>query len=290
MMKKDRIPLEPQKAGTDTLFQLPKSESVPVFCLWQKLEELYRRYNRVEYISPDPLEFVVLQRDWRDCEVVGLVAGSLAFGSVVQINRSVGSVLEMLAEPRRCVLEMPRRELSRAFNGFRHRYTDGGNLIDLLLGIRRVLERYGTLEECFREGLCEEDETVLPALDLFVARLREGFDGRRNYLLSSPCDGSACKRMHLYLRWMVRRDSVDPGPWHDVPAAKLVVPLDTHMHRVALRLGLTRRKQANGATAVEITRAFRSVVPEDPVKYDFALTRPGIRRELVDDPFWGSIG
>jgi len=95
--------------------------------------------------------------------------------------------------------------------------------------------------------------------------------------------------MHLYLRWMARRDSVDPGPWGGVPAAKLVVPLDTHMHRVALRLGLTRRKQPNGATAVEITRAFRRVVPDDPVKYDFALTRPGIRRELVDDPFWGSI-
>ena len=149
--------------------------------------------------------------------------------------------------------------------------------------------RHGTLEACFREGLREEDETVLPALDRFAARLREAYNGRGNYLVSSPCDGSACKRMHLYLRWMVRRDSVDPGPWRGVPAAKLVAPLDTHMHRVALRLGLTRRKQANGATAVEITRAFRRIVPKDPVKYDFALTRPGIRRELVDDPFWGSV-
>jgi len=166
---------------------------------------------------------------------------------------------------------------------------DGRNLIDLLLGIRHVLGRHGTLEACFREGLREEDETVLPALDRFAARLREAYNGRGNYLVSSPCDGSACKRMHLYLRWMVRRDSVDPGPWRGVPAAKLVAPLDTHMHRVALRLGLTRRKQANGATAVEITRAFRRIVPKDPVKYDFALTRPGIRRELVDDPFWGSV-
>lgn len=257
--------------------------------LSQKLEELYGRYNRPEYISPDPLEFVVGWRDGRDCEVVGLVAACLAFGSVAQINRSVASVLEVLAEPRRCVIEMPRRELARAFEGFRHRYVDGRNLIDLLLGVRHVLERYGTLEACFVDGFRREDETVLPALNRFVARLREGFDGRRNYLLASPCDGSACKRMHLYLRWMVRRDAVDPGPWRGVPAAKLVVPLDTHMHRVALRLGLTRRKQANGATAAEITRAFRRIVPEDPVKYDFALTRPGIRKELVDDPFWGAV-
>ena len=257
--------------------------------LRQKLEELYRRYNQPQYISPDPLQFVVAQRDPRDCEVVGLVAASLAFGSVVQINRSVASVLEVLAEPRRCVLEMPRRDLARVFGRFRHRYVDGRNLIDLLLGIRHVLERYGTLEACFLDGLRGEDETVLPALDKFVARLREGYNGHTNYLLASPCDGSACKRMHLFLRWMVRRDSVDPGPWRGVPPAKLVVPLDTHMHRVALRLGLTRRKQPNGATAIEITRAFRRIVPEDPVKYDFALTRPGIRKELVDDPFWGSV-
>jgi len=257
--------------------------------LRQKLEELYARYNRPEYISPDPLEFVVAQGDPGDSEVVGLVAASLAFGSVVQINRSVALVLAVLGEPRRCVLEMPRRELARAFKGFRHRYTDGVNLVDLLMGIRRVLERCGTLEACFREGLLEEDETVLPALDRFVARLREGYNGRGNYLIASPCDGSACKRMHLFLRWMVRRDAVDPGLWRGVPAAKLVAPLDTHMHRVALRLGLTRRKQANGATAVEITGAFRWMVPEDPVKYDFALTRPGIRKEMVEDPFWGSI-
>ena len=244
-----------------------------------KLEELYRRYNRPEYISPDPLEFVVAQGGTGDCEVVGLIAASLAFGSVVQINRSVARVLEVLAEPRRCVLEMRRGELSRAFHGFRHRYVDGGNLVDLLSGIRGVLERYGTLDACFREGLREDDETVLPALDGFVGRVREGYGGRKNYLLASPCDGSACKRMHLYLRWMVRRDSVDPGPWRGVAASKLVVPLDTHMHRVALRLGLTRRKQANGATALEITGAFREIVPEDPVKYDFALTRPGIRKE-----------
>jgi len=259
------------------------------FSLTEKLEELYRRYNRREYVSPDPLEFALGWPDEADCEVAGLLAASLAFGSVKQINRSVQSVLDILCEPRRCVIEMPVRDLEKAFGGFRHRYTDGANLVDLLLGMRGVLERHETLEACFLDALDDREESLLGALDRFVVQLRAGFGGRKNYLLASPCDGSACKRMHLFLRWMVRRDAVDPGPWRRVAASKLVTPVDTHMHRVARRLGFTRRKQADGRTALEITRAFRKIAPRDPVKYDFALTRPGIRRELQKDPFWARV-
>lgn len=257
--------------------------------LGEKLEELYRRYNRPEYISPDPLQFVLPWPDAADREIAGLLAASLAFGAVKQINRSVQSVLDILPEPRRCVMEIPPRDMKKAFSAFRHRYTDGRNLVDLLLGIRGVLERHETLEECFLAGLDEEADTILTALDRFVAQLRQGFGGRKNYLLASPCDGSACKRMHLFLRWMARRDAVDPGPWTRVPAAKLVAPVDTHMHRVARRLKLTRRNQADGRTALEITRAFRRFQHADPIKYDFALTRPGIRRELLHDPFWARV-
>ena len=92
--------------------------------------------------------------------------------------------------------------------------------------------------------------------------------------------GSACKRLFLFLRWMVRCDQVDPGPWKGVPAHRLIIPMDTHMHRISRLLGLTERKQADLKCALEVTRFFRNLVPEDPVKYDFALTRPGIRAPL----------
>jgi uncharacterized protein (TIGR02757 family) len=95
----------------------------------------------------------------------------------------------------------------------------------------------------------------------------------------SPVGGSACKRLNLFLRWMVRQDGVDPGGWDNVPQSKLIVPVDTHMHRICLRLGLTTRKQANMATALEITEGFRALAPDDPVRYDFSLTRLGIRRD-----------
>jgi len=103
---------------------------------------------------------------------------------------------------------------------------------------------------------------------------------KENSLLPCPEKGSACKRYHLYLRWMVRKDAVDPGGWDGISASKLIVPLDVHMHRICMGLGLTSRAQADLKTALEVTQRFRAIVPEDPVRYDFALTRTGIRNDL----------
>jgi uncharacterized protein (TIGR02757 family) len=105
--------------------------------------------------------------------------------------------------------------------------------------------------------------------------------------LADPARGSACKRLHLFLRWMVRRDEVDPGGWESVARSKLVVPLDAHMYALARRLGLTGRGQADGRTALEVTAAFRAINAADPVKYDFALTRVGIRTEMDAAGFSG---
>ena len=114
---------------------------------------------------------------------------------------------------------------------------------------------------------------MLPALARFVGELRSYAGSVLPSLLPSPADGSACKRLNLFLRWMVRKDAVDPGPWTSVPGAKLVVPLDTHMFRIARGLGLTPRRQADLKIALEITAGFRAIRPDDPVRYDFSLTR-----------------
>jgi len=99
-------------------------------------------------------------------------------------------------------------------------------------------------------------------------------------LIPCPQKKSACKRLHLYLRWMVREDAVDPGGWNRIPASKLLVPVDIHMHRIARMLNLTCRSQADIKTAMEITRGFCKWAPDDPVKFDFALTRFGIRSDM----------
>ena len=142
--------------------------------------------------------------------------------------------------------------LSR-FAGFRHRFTTGEELALMLWGAKRIAERYGSLYACFTSGLKGSDDNVLPALSTFVRAFNVMAPGGRSSLLPSPKKGSACKRLNLFLRWMVRQDEVDPGGWSRVPATKLIVPLDTHMHRICLLLDLTRRKQADMRTALEIT-------------------------------------
>lgn len=247
--------------------------------LRNELETLYVEYNRPENIVPDPLQFVLTFESPRDREVAGLLAASLAFGGVKQILASVQAILNVLGAPYEGVLQARRDRLERALGSWRHRWVTGEDVTRLILGIQRVLAEFGSLETCFACGFRQEDETILPALTQFVSVLR-GPDrvSLKDYLLTSPEDRSACKRMNLFLRWMIRRDAVDPGVWTGIPASKLIVPLDVHLHRAAVRMGLTRRKQANLRTALEVTAAFRRIAPDDPVRYDFALTRLGMRR------------
>ena len=245
----------------------------------EKLDELYRLYNRRRFVHPDPLEFLYDYQDLRDREIAGLIASSLAYGRVAQILKSVFSVLEtMKASPFSFLQNSSLKRLNSAFSDFKHRFTTGEELASLLWGARQVIERYGSLYACFRVGMNGED-TLLPALSAFVEELKRGMIRERNSLLPSPHKGSACKRLNLFLRWMVRQDRVDPGGWCLVPMDRLIVPLDTHMHRIGLRLKLTERKQANMRTALDITEMFRRLAPEDPVRYDFALTRLGIRED-----------
>jgi len=253
------------------------AKAEPRLALGRKLERLYATCNRREFVHPDPLEFIYRYEDLLDREIAGLVASSLAYGRVKQILASVGAVLDRTGNPRRFLEHASAEKLRRTFAGFRHRFTTGKDLAGMLLGAKRAIERHGSLEACFIANLSPRDATVIPALGAFVDELTRGAGSPRRFLLPSPSRGSACKRLNLFLRWMVRADEVDPGGWGRVSARKLVVPLDTHMHRICLALGFTRRRQATLRAALEVTDAFRELAPRDPVRYDFALTRPGIR-------------
>lgn len=247
--------------------------------------DLYDTYNRREYVHPDPLEFLYDYENVRDREIVGIVASSLAYGGIKQILKSVASALSPIPSPADFITNSSKDELLKLYRGFKHRFTTGEELAMMLFGIKTVTEKYGSLETCFLKGLSEDDETIIPALTRFVNELSSVFKERPRSLLPSPDRGSACKRLNLYLRWMARKDEVDPGGWNNVPASKLLIPVDIHMHRISLGLGLTARKAADLKTALEITAAFRKISPDDPVRYDFCLTRLGIRDDLTPDEF-----
>jgi len=244
------------------------------------LENLYRRYNRRTYVHPDPLEFLYLYPNIKNREVVGLIASSLAYGKVKQILKSVSSVLDIMKpSPYRFLMNSNYTSLCNVFEDFTHRFASGTQLAGLLWGAKNVIDQFGSLNGCFIDTLSPDDETLIPAMTFFAKMLTSG-KNKPGHLVALPEKGSACKRMNLFLRWMVRKDRVDPGGWADVPVSKLIVPLDTHMHKISLQLGFTSKKQANLQAALEITNGFKKLVPEDPVKYDFSLTRFGIREGM----------
>jgi len=246
------------------------------------LEDLYSRYNKRSFINSDPIQFLYRYNDTSDIEITGLIASSLAYGRVSGILNSVNKVLnKMKPSPYNFLVNTNKEELEATFKGFTHRFTTDKELTDFLFGIRHVILKHGSLENCFAEGLNEHDDTIIDAMDNFVHRLLESQQKNlyRDSLLPDPSKGSACKRLNMFLRWMVRKDNVDPGIWSKISASMLIVPLDVHIYKIAIKHGLTMRKSVDLRTAIEITEAFRSLNPEDPVKYDFALTRPGIMED-----------
>jgi uncharacterized protein (TIGR02757 family) len=248
------------------------------------LDELYDHFNRFEYVHPDPLEFVHLYENKLDMEIVGFVASALAYGRVGQILVSVRAVLDRMGpSPCSFLLQRSPAEIRKLFHFFKHRFTTGGDLSALLQGLRSLIIEHGSLEYCFMTGFDKESSNILPALSNFVEKLETAAGRKMPMFLPSPIGGSACKRLNLFLRWMIRRDNVDPGIWQGIPASYLVVPLDTHMHKIALTMGLTTLKQANIRCAVEVTGSFTAICPEDPVRYDFALTRLAMNNDPLPD-------
>lgn len=241
-----------------------------------RLEKLYAKYNDKKFIHPDPLEFLYNYENDADREVVGLIASSLAYGKVNQILKSVSAVLEKLSPHPVSVLgSSSEQTLKRVFAGFKHRFTTGEELAGFLFNIGKVLRKYGSLNSCFIADY-DESEELLPSILSFIKKLRAGKCDCYNSLVPIPSGKCAYKRVNLYLRWMIRKDEVDPGVWRGISPSKLIIPLDTHMHRISLSYKLTGRKQADFNTALEVTKAFKKFSPGDPVKYDFALTRAGI--------------
>ena len=241
----------------------------------KRLERLYEQYDNRCCVHPDPVEFLYRFKK-KDREVVGFIASALAYGRVQQILRSVADVLARLESPRDTIASADLKELEKLLAGFKHRFTTGNELARLFHGMGRLIHAYGSLGGCMSHHHSPDHTTILEAATAFVDELSDASGGKLPFLLASPRDGSACKRLNLYLRWMVRKDSVDPGGWSDIPRSALVIPLDTHMHRIGLTFGLTTRASGDMKTALEMTAGFRKLCPEDPVRYDFALTRAGI--------------
>jgi len=259
--------------------------------LKEVLETLYRRYNHRRCIKPDPLQFVYNYTEPADMEIAAFVSALLAYGRVSQIKTSLTSLFALMHNsPLQFVTGFGGKNRAR-LNSFKHRFTAGCDVADLFDVLKVIYTRYESLEKFFLQGYSRNDKNILPALQQFsqsLLRMHAAFNHGRiskglRYLLPRPAKKSACKRLNLFLRWMVRNDDVDTGLWKGGPSgtvsidkAKLIVPMDVHAGRLCRALGLYNRKTACLSAALDITAAFAEIEPADPVKYDFALTRVGI--------------
>ncbi len=254
--------------------------------LRDRLELLRRRYD-ASYLTSDPLEFPHRFQDPLDREVVGLVASSLAYGNVKIIRASVERVLESLGQnPASRAVQTAAKDSLAELSGFRHRWTRARDVACLLTFAGRMIEERGSIGAFFAESYVEGDmarslrrfSERAVALDhggLYRSRALPKDAGVR-FFFPNPLTGAA-KRLNMYLRWMARPDDgVDLGLWRFVPTRDLVIPLDTHIFRIGRHLGWTARKTPGFPTALDITRSLARFDPEDPVKYDFALSRLGI--------------
>lgn len=241
--------------------------------LRERLDALVATFD-ISTIEPDPLQLVLPYRDPLDQEVAGLIAAAFAYGRAETIVANIGVVLaRMTPSPYRYLQAFDAKDAARRFAGFAHRFHKTRELVAFLGRLAAAVREHGSLGALFRKGYDDRDRDIGPSLARFVRALR---GDQMQYLLTSPEDGSACKRMNLYLRWMVRRTSPDLGLWTFVDPAKLVVPLDTHVHRIATFLGLNERKTADWKTARALTDRLARFDQADPVRYDFALCRLGI--------------
>ena len=240
------------------------------------LEALSRRYGAGS-IDSDPVRLVHGYSDPRDVEVAGWIVSAFAYGRVHTILANVSRLLAALGpRPAERLASSPPGPRDLAF--FRHRFHGPDEAAALLGLIGGILREEGSVGKFFGDRYRDEPD-IGPLLGRVSSELLSRVPSPNvpmRFLLPSPGDGSACKRWNLYLRWMVRKDEIDFGIWNAIPRRALIVPTDTHIHRISRRLRLTRRKTADWKTAVEITRRLARLDPEDPVKYDFALCRLGI--------------
>lgn len=252
------------------------------------LDRIHGQYSRAEYLGTDPLSAPHRYQDPRDQEVVGFVAAGLAFGNVKAVLASVERALAPLGpRPAHTLARLDPEAARRASEGFCHRWVFAPDLAGLYRMLGAALREAGGLEPLFARGMREAGGNlapdVRPGVAALVADLRalapQDVDLTRKgtgYFLSQADGPGAAKRLHMFLRWMVRKDAVDLGLWKSARPAQLLVPLDTHVARLGQGLGMTARRTPGLAMALDITAALRQADPEDPIKYDFALARLGI--------------
>jgi uncharacterized protein (TIGR02757 family) len=252
-----------------------------------KLDTIYRTFDHVDS-ALDPVHIVRRYATREDREIVGFCAAALAFGRVASVLQSVEALLRVMGpKPAEFVRRFDPARDAAPLMPLVHRWIRGRDLVALVLVLQRMLRDHGSIEGFFLAGDDPSSPDVRAALDSFSTRalatdLTAAYGRRRParagvaYFFPRPSAGSACKRLNLFLRWMVRNDAIDLAVWTRLAPSRLVVPLDTHVIRLGRCLRLTRYTSPGWKMAAEITASLRQMDAADPVRFDFSICHVGM--------------
>jgi uncharacterized protein (TIGR02757 family) len=261
--------------------------------LRDSLERLYRDFDYASRLDRDAIQYPLRYADPADREIVALLTACLAYGRVDLFGRALEGVLAAMGpSPSAYVRDFDPARDAPAFARFIYRFTRPVDIVAFCVALRDVLAKHGTLELCFVAG----DDPAAPHIGAALERFARAFldaDVQRlfprgrlsrgyRHLFPLPSVGGPCKRLHLFLRWMVRRETPDFGLWASVSPARLLVPVDTHIENMSRAIGLTRRRSRTWRMAEEITARLALLDPSDPVKYDFALCHKRMSGDCLD--------
>jgi len=246
----------------------------------QLLNQQLKRFNQPMFIEKDPISIPHAFSHQQDIEIAGLFAALFAWGNRTTILlKSKALMKQMDNAPYQFIKGHTDRDLKKLVD-FKHRTFNATDLLHLIRFLHHHYQHHESLEIAFTEGLSTHDETTEGALVNFhrACFSLEDSPPRTRKHISTPASGSSCKRLNMFLRWMVRRDpsGVDFGIWKGIRSDQLVCPLDIHVQRVAVQLGLIADQKSDWKTAVALTHRLKELDPHDPVKYDIALFSMGV--------------
>lgn len=259
-------------------------KGIPIAKLKKLLDEKVLRYNNRAFIADDPISIPHRFSRKQDIEITGFMAATLAWGQRKTIIGKCNELIQLMDRaPYEFILRHREPDLKRFFN-FRHRTFQPTDLLYFISFFRHYYQRYDSLENAFSRFISPADEHVQKALEGFYELFfsLEHVPARTRKHVATPARNSTCKRLNMFLRWMVRDDGkgVDFGLWKAIKPSQLLCPLDVHVDRIARRLGLIQPKTKGWKAVLELTARLRQMDPRDPVKYDFALFGMGVLEKL----------
>lgn len=257
------------------------------------LDSYYHKYNS-QLSSNDPIWNLRFAKSDSDKELLAFFISCYAYGNIAQINKHIKKFIDIaegniykFIEDFKSLTHVSLLKKKSQKESYYYRFNTEQDFMDLLLSLQIILKKYGCLKSLFLKHYSNSHETILPALNKFTFEIRNSVKHSRTfeYLIPDVSKNSTCKRLNLFLRWMVRKDSIDTGLWSmEVDKSKLIIPVDTHVYNVSQKLGLVQRKSCDIKYAIELTEKLKTYDQFDPVKYDFALCHIGVDKvKIISD-------